>query len=66
MRESMEFFSGMLSLLHSSLSTVLKASFELWRKSDDIGLDSRLPVPQSYSRRYNEWATIFWVICIKL
>jgi hypothetical protein len=39
---------------------------ELWRKSDDIGLDSRLPVPQSYSRRYNEWATIFWVICIKL
>jgi hypothetical protein len=39
---------------------------ELWRKSDDIGLDSRLPVPQSYSRRYNEWATIFGVICIKL
>jgi hypothetical protein len=26
-REYMEFFSGMLSLLHSSLSTVLKASF---------------------------------------
>jgi hypothetical protein len=28
---------------------------ELWRKSDDIGLDSRLPVPQSYSRSAGGW-----------